>query len=349
MLYVIGMAIIALVLSYLGVSRLYRWTEQRQILDVPNERSSHARPTPRGGGLAIVGVTLLGFIIAAWHYPVWPWFALLAYGIGTGLIAAIGWLDDLYSLPNRWRFMAHSLAAVLALLGFGYWHTVTVPLLGQLHWGWLGLPVTFFWIVGLTSAYNFMDGIDGIAGGQAVVAGLGWAVLAWQANLPLIGSLGVLLAFSNLGFLGHNWPPARIFMGDVGSTFLGYSFAVLALVASRSNPIYASVGVLLVGPFVFDAAFTFIYRLRARENVFAPHRSHLYQRLMLAGHGHQSVTLIYIGIAMVSACLALLWSIQTRGLDPLMWPALAALSIALWLYVIQQEHRQAPREKQKLQ
>ena len=101
--------------------------------------------------------------------------------------------------------------------------------------GRLGLIITFLWIVGLTNAYNFMDGIDGIAGGQAVVAGLGWAGLGYLTDQPLIGLLGLLLAASSLGFLGHNWPPARIFMGDVGSAFLGFTFAVLAVAAAQRD------------------------------------------------------------------------------------------------------------------
>ena len=224
--------VLALALSYAGVGRLRRWAGHRQLLDFPNERSSHTHPTPRGGGLVIVILSTAGLILAWLRYPTLSPAALIAYLVGAWLIAGVSWLDDQRSLPNRVRFAAHSLGAILAILAFGYWRVVSIPLIGSLDLGWLGLLITFVWIAGLTNAYNFMDGIDGIAGGQAVVAGLGWAVLGWSDQQPLVAALGVLLAAASLGFLGHNWPPARIFMGDVGSAFLGYTFAVLPVVAA---------------------------------------------------------------------------------------------------------------------
>jgi UDP-GlcNAc:undecaprenyl-phosphate GlcNAc-1-phosphate transferase len=339
MLHAAGLSFIALVLSYLGVAGIQRWAERRQILDVPNERSSHTRPIPRGGGLPIVFVTLLGVIFYWLRHLDWAWPALLAYGTGAGLISAVSWLDDLYSLPTYIRFTTHSLGAILAMVSFGYWHTITVPLCGQLHLGWLGLPVTFLWIVGLTNAYNFMDGIDGIAGGQAVVAGVSWALLGWQAGLFPVAAMGMFLAASSLGFLAHNWPPARIFMGDVGSAFLGYSFAILAVIAAQSDSRLAIAGVLLVGAFVFDTVFTFLRRLRAGEDVFAAHRSHLYQRLVIIGYSHRSVTLLYIGLALVFAVLILSWTTRVRWADAVLLIAVFALCFALWCWVIWQERK----------
>ncbi|PKN03914.1 MAG: hypothetical protein CVU74_09595, partial [Deltaproteobacteria bacterium HGW-Deltaproteobacteria-9] len=163
-----------LVLSYLGVGGLQKWAEHRRVLDIPNERSSHTRPTPRGGGLVIVALSTIGLAVAWFLYPVWPPTTLFAYLVAAWLIAGVSWLDDLQSLPSRVRLATHSLGAILAILAFGYWRVVSIPLIGSLDMGWLGLLITFVWIVGLTNAYNFMDGIDGIAGGQAVVAGLGW-------------------------------------------------------------------------------------------------------------------------------------------------------------------------------
>ena len=129
--------------------------------------------------------------------------------------------------------------------------------------GWLGLIITFLWIVGLTNAYNFMDGIDGIAGGQAVVAGMGWAVLGWLTVQPLVGLMGVLLAAASLGFLGHNWPPARIFMGDVAAlSWVSCLPCWLWLQHATRSTRLALVGILFVWPFVFDATFTFLRRLR---------------------------------------------------------------------------------------
>jgi len=343
-LQVSGVSFLALVLSYLGVTGLRRWAEKREILDFPNERSSHTFPTPRGGGIAIVFFVLFGFAIAWLINPTWLLWAFSAYLFGAALIAVVSWLDDLRPLLNRIRFAAHSAGAILAILGFGYLHSVDIPLVGQLNFGWFGFLVAFLWIVGLTNAYNFMDGIDGIAGGQAVVAGGGWAVLGSLSDQPLVAVLGLLLATTSLGFLGHNWPPARIFMGDVGSAFLGYTFAILSIIASQNDPRFALIGVLLVWPFVLDTTFTFFRRLRKGENVFAAHRSHLYQRLVIAGCSHRFVTLIYIGFALAGTILSLLWFMRVDGSEFAVVIILPLLCLALWTFVIYQEKRHATKQ-----
>jgi UDP-N-acetylmuramyl pentapeptide phosphotransferase/UDP-N-acetylglucosamine-1-phosphate transferase len=337
MLKVLGFGLAAAVLAYLGVAVLIRWAERRQILDIPNERSSHTRPTPRGGGLAIVVVALGGWLVAlSLSRDAWKGTDLI-YVVGAAFVASVSWLDDLRSLSNRVRFGTHMFAALLAIWAFGYWTEITMPIIGLLRLGLLGLPITLLWIVGLTNAYNFMDGIDGIAGGQAVVAGLGWAVLGWLTAQPLVGMLGVLLAAASLGFLGHNWPPARIFMGDVGSAFLGYSFAVLAVIAAKSDPRLAVAGILLVWPFVFDTTFTLLRRLRMKENIFAAHRSHLYQRLVILGYSHGRVTLLYAGLAALGGVLAVAWVLGAAVAPYLIAILIPTAAVGLLYYVQAQE------------
>jgi len=258
------------------------------------------------------------------------------------LIAIVSWIDDLRSVPNRIRFATHIFGAILLVLAFGYLRAVTIPLAGTFNLGWLGLLLTIVWIVGLTNAYNFMDGIDGLAGSQAVLAGVGWLLLGWFSGETFIGVLGALLAASALGFLLHNWPPARIFMGDVGSAFLGYSFAALAVVAAQSAPRMAIAGILLVWPFVFDSTFTLIRRWRKGENIFAAHRSHLYQRLVIAGYSHRFVTLLYSFLALVGVLLALLWVWAVPGADWLVLCVPALLSFGLWRFVVRAEARPYP-------
>jgi UDP-N-acetylmuramyl pentapeptide phosphotransferase/UDP-N-acetylglucosamine-1-phosphate transferase len=347
MLEVLGFGLAAIVLSYLGVAVLIRWTERRQILDIPNERSSHTRPTPRGGGLAIVVVVLGGWLVAlSLSRGSWERTDLI-YVIGAALIAAVSWLDDLRSLSNRARFGAHMLAALLVIGAFGYWTNMTVPVVGSLRLGLLGLPITFLWIVGLTNAYNFMDGIDGIAGGQAVVAGLGWAVLGWLTAQPLVGMLGVLLAAASLGFLGHNWPAARIFMGDVGSAFLGFTFAALAVAAAQRDARLALAGILLVWPFVFDTTFTLLRRLRMRENIFAAHRSHLYQRLVILGYSHGRVTLMYVGLATLGGVLAITWVLGAAAAPYLLAILIPTAALGLSYYVQVQERASHPVQSKR--
>jgi UDP-N-acetylmuramyl pentapeptide phosphotransferase/UDP-N-acetylglucosamine-1-phosphate transferase len=321
----------------------------RRLLDVPNERSSHTRPTPRGGGLAIVLVTLAGWLAYALATAPGSWRILAAYAVGAGLIAAVSWLDDWRPLPAGLRLGAHGLGAAVALWGLGFWDAVDLPLLGPLRLGWLGVPLTFVWVVGLTNAFNFMDGIDGIAGGQALVAGLALSCLGWLCGQPLAAVLGLLLAASSLGFLLHNWAPARIFLGDVGSTFLGYTLALLPLMlraggADRERGWTLLAGVLVVWPFVFDSLFTLLRRLRKGENVLKPHRSHLYQRLVIAGCSHRAVALAYALLAVLGVSLALDWFRYPGGAwaVALVLPLLCA---GLWASAALREHPLAPRKQ----
>lgn len=344
MLEALGLSLIACLLSYCGVALLRRWAEHR-LLDVPNERSSHTQPTPRGGGLAIVCVTLAIWLIHGWiSLDHWP---LLPYAVGASVIAAISWLDDLKNVRTIVRLAVHFGAAALAILSFDYWHTSDIHLFQQLKLGWLGLPLTFFWIVGLTNAYNFMDGIDGIAGGQAVVVGAGWALLGWIGGQSHVFVMGMLLAGATLGFLIHNWPPARIFMGDVGSAFLGYTFAVLPLMAAHApgaDARLALIGALLLWPFIFDSSFTFLRRALRGENVFAAHRTHLYQRLVITGRTHQFVTTLYTGLALIGVLLAFAWWRRLAGSQAAILVLLPALCFSLWRFVLREERKVAERK-----
>lgn len=342
MLRLVCFSVASCVLSYVGILFLGRWAKRRQIVDVPNQRSSHTNPTPRGGGLAIVTVSLLGVFIAWLQGPSWSWQQLVGFLVGSGLISVVSWLDDLKGLSNRIRFAVHALGAILVIRSFGYWDMTNIPMFVPLQLDhllkYLGGPVTFFWVVGLTNAYNFMDGIDGIAGGQAVVAGLGYALLGWMLSIPLVGVLGALLAANSLGFLFHNWPPARIFMGDVGSAFLGYSFACLAVIGSKSDPVMALSGVLVVWPFVFDTVFTFCRRLRNGEDIFSAHRSHLYQRLVISGLTHGTVTLLYMGLAVSGVLFAVLVVMKNSWADLIVLTGLGVGCLGLWALTAVREH-----------
>jgi UDP-N-acetylmuramyl pentapeptide phosphotransferase/UDP-N-acetylglucosamine-1-phosphate transferase len=339
--------IVILALSYAGVFVIRHLATRFEILDIPNERSSHSHSVPRGGGLMIVILSLAGLWLYSLMFSSIALRSLFAYTAGAVLIVAISWLDDLSSQPSWLRFAIHGVAAIAAIYGFG-----PIPIGSSLHLSGLAslaidLPITFLWIVGLTNAYNFMDGIDGIAGGQAVVAGIGWAVFGMLTGNSFLIAAGLLISSSSAGFLIHNWSPATIFMGDVGSAFLGYTFAALPLAngfndqASIRGLTPLAVGLLLIWPFLFDTSFTFLRRLFFGENVFQAHRSHLYQRLVLCGYSHQNISLLYIGLASVGVVSAVGLAIGWRNIPVVIALFLPSLFLMLWGLVARSEIKRA--------
>jgi UDP-N-acetylmuramyl pentapeptide phosphotransferase/UDP-N-acetylglucosamine-1-phosphate transferase len=320
--YQLSIAVLAAITSWLIVWGVRWYSLRGRLIDVPNERSSHTRPTPRGGGLGIVVVVLGGATLLAFQQP-----TLWSYIVAGGLIAAVSWRDDVTSLSNRVRFGTHLLGAVIVVVAGGWMEQIRLPLIGIVSLGWTGFPLTLFWLVGMTNIYNFMDGIDGIAGTQAVVAGAGWCFLGVLVNNEVVAWLGLVVAGGSVGFLIHNWAPAKIFMGDVGSAFLGFTFGWLGVIATRTDAGLAIPMVLVVWVFLFDTGLTLIRRLQRRENIFTAHRTHLYQRLVIAGQPHAKVTLLYGGLALLGIGTAwLAW----REYSDIALGITLLLAIGLW-------------------
>jgi UDP-N-acetylmuramyl pentapeptide phosphotransferase/UDP-N-acetylglucosamine-1-phosphate transferase len=340
--------LLAVLLSAVAVEWVRRFALRHGILDRPSQRSSHVKAVPRGGGVVIVTAALGALLGAIGFDKVQVSPVLLGYIGGALVIAGIGWLDDLRSLPGSLRLLLQLLAAALVLATAGWWHTAVFPLTAAVPLGPFGLPLALLWIVGLTNAYNFMDGIDGIAASQAVATGLGWAVIGRMTAAPAVELLGWAILLSSLGFLLHNWSPARIFMGDVGSGYLGYTFAALPFLLRAESGWIRSPGripiaaALLVWPFVFDALFTFLQRLRRRESLLQPHRSHLYQRLVVVGRSHRWVATLYACLAASGLVLALGWWNGWRGIDVVLAAALPLLFVLLLGVVALHEHRRLP-------
>ncbi len=309
-------AILAVVflVSLVGVWQYRKFSFRKGILDHPNERSSHEVPTPRGGGLVMALATIAGYAVLSLVTGI-P----LNYGyiLASLVIIGIGLVDDLYSVWFFWRLIGQFAAAFIFIVLSGTYGAIYFPFLGDTVMpALLSIAVTSLAIVYFLNAYNFMDGIDGIAGLQAVIAGVCWLVVGSLIGLDAAVLLGGSLAAASLGFLILNWQPAKIFMGDAGSSFLGFSFAVLPIVATNGGSSKAGlpllIGVLTVWPFIFDSLITLFRRGLRGEKVWSAHREHLYQRLVIGGWSHATVTSIYGVLAALSSAVAILYALTLR-------------------------------------
>ncbi|KAI5914812.1 glycosyltransferase family 4 protein [Thauera sp. 2A1] len=268
---------------------LRRYALARSLLDVPNARSSHSVPTPRGGGVAIV-VTFslaLAFMGATQALPWSPVAGLLGAG---AFVALVGFLDDHGHIAARWRLLAHFAAAAWVLVWLG--GAPPLKLLGTtFDLGWAGAGLAAVYLVWLLNLYNFMDGIDGIASVEAICVCVGGALLYVLLGRPDLALLPILLAAAVMGFLYWNFPPARIFMGDAGSGFLGIALGIMSIQAGWEEPRLFWGWVIVLGVFVVDATFTLVRRLLRGDKVYEAHRSHAYQYASRQFGRHLPVTL----------------------------------------------------------
>jgi Fuc2NAc and GlcNAc transferase len=291
------LSVLIVLLSFASAAILTGWVRKvavaKGMLDKPNARSSHSQSTPRGGGIAIVLVSLAGMMALAWI----GWIEsrlFFALAVGGAAIALVGHLDDRGRIGIAGRFAVHVAAAI--------WATAWLGGMTEIHWGesvvrlgYFGSLLSVLGIVWALNLFNFMDGIDGIAASQAVFmagAGATLAILAGFSNST--PSAALVLAAASLGFLSWNWPPARIFMGDVGSGYLGFALAVLALAAMRERAVMLPVWLILGGVFFIDATVTLLRRLAHRERVYEAHRSHAYQWQARRWNSHLRVTIACI-------------------------------------------------------
>ncbi|MCP8466577.1 glycosyltransferase family 4 protein [Pseudomonas sp. ZM23] len=271
-----------------------RYALARSIMDIPNSRSSHQIPTPRGGGVAIV----LGFLVclaAAALLGGVDSLSLVALLPAGAWIAAIGFVDDHRHIPARWRLLGHFLGAAWLLYWLGGLPALPMPW-GMLDLGVLGELLALVFLVWLLNLYNFMDGIDGIASLEAICVCMAGALCYWLVGAATMTWLPLILAMATAGFLLWNFPPARIFMGDAGSGFLGLVLGGMALQAGWIAPQLIWCWLILLGVFVVDASYTLIHRLIRGERVYEAHRSHAYQRASRRYGSHLRVSLAVTGI-----------------------------------------------------
>jgi len=262
---------------------------KKSLVDIPNERSSHTIPTPRGGGLAIAltwfaGITYLNFNGNIPHN--------LYYALITGsIISAISFIDDIYNLKSSPRFITQCVAAIIALYFIGGFQKIDLGF-SVIENTYLLNTLAFFGIVWFINLFNFIDGIDGYAASETIFVSL--------ALFFFIGdSLVLILAMAVLGFLPWNWDKAKIFMGDIGSTLLGFTLCVLAIYYHNTRQFSIINSLILTSLFWFDATYTLYKRLRNKEKLDQAHKKHAYQRIVQFGFSHQKTVLIAMLINLV--------------------------------------------------
>ena len=316
--------VVVLLAAGFGTGGVLRWLIHRQILDLPNQRSSHSTATPRGGGLALVAVLLPAWAVVAATGPapigtLWPVIA------GAVLLAAVSWLDDLGRLAGLGETASAGLrlAVQLAAVGLGLAALPDGPVLQGWLPAWLDRAVAFLAWVWFVNLFNFMDGIDGIAAVESIAIALGVALVAGLAGLNGLAPLALTAAAAALGFLKWNWHPARVFMGDVGAVPLGFLLGWLLLTLAAAGQ--WAPALILPLYYLADATITLVRRLLRGARPWQAHREHWYQRAARRIGGHDRVVRV---VAWTDAALVGLAALAALA-DP--WPALAGAVAAVAL------------------
>lgn len=317
--------LLTFVVAWVGTEAVRRYALARSVLDVPNARSSHSVPTPRGGGVAIV----LSFIAALvlWEI-VWGVSGRLFWALmpSSSLVALIGFMDDHSPLPARLRLAFHFVAAGWAVYWIGGMPSLDLGF-ALLQLGWTGSLLAVIGLVWSVNLYNFMDGIDGIAGGQAVFVSVAGAALLFVQGgdaWPLL-----VLGAASAGFLLLNWPPARIFMGDAGSGFLGFAIGTIALHATTQGLTSVWPWVILMGVFIVDSTVTLLRRAMQGMAITSPHRTHAYQWASRRYGQHRIVT---IGVLTIGAIALMPGAFISIFLPE--WAVLISLVVLFFLAIL---------------
>jgi UDP-N-acetylmuramyl pentapeptide phosphotransferase/UDP-N-acetylglucosamine-1-phosphate transferase len=280
------------------------------VVDRPNERSLHIRPTPRSGGVGVVAAIVLGLSLAGFPPPV-IWIAL-----ALGLLSHI---DDRWNLPAPLRLFAHLFAAFVFVIGLGPW---------PLPWA---VPLLVLGLVWMTNLYNFMDGADGLAGGMAVFGFGAYAIAAGLQGHTQLMMLALCIAAAAAGFLIFNFPPAKIFMGDVGSIPLGFLAGAFGVAGWQQGLWPLWFPLVVFAPFIVDASMTLARRMLRGELVWEAHRQHYYQRLILSGWSHRRTALSEYGLMLLCSAAALTGLRQPpAGQFALIFALALTIAAAMW-------------------
>lgn len=277
------------------------------MLDHPNERSLHDRPMPRGGGLAIAAAIFTGGGLITWFHPQ---FKLAVMALAVLVVATVSFFDDRYSVPPFYRFLAHFFSAT-AIIFYGGFFLEKFEI-AHIIFSWprtTGMVLSLLFVIWMINLYNFMDGMDGFAAGMALFGFGSFAALGWMAGNELFLMINLVIAAAAAGFLVFNFPPARIFMGDVGSSTLGLLAAILSIWGAQDGIFPFWIALLVFSPFIVDATFTLFRRMLRREKIWQAHKSHYYQRLVQAGWGHRKTVLLEYAY-MLGCGITALWAVR---------------------------------------
>ncbi|TVQ03416.1 MAG: glycosyltransferase family 4 protein [Balneolaceae bacterium] len=306
-------AAIVFIANYLFTGWYIGFARKNQITDIPTERSSHSKPTPRGGGIGFVFTSIIAIILYALLNGYLISAGLLVFISAAVIIALMGWLDDKFNLSRRVRFFVQAAAAFAVLYFMVNISIVKVPMLFEINIGVAGFLLGIIFLSGATNIYNFMDGVDGIASVQLFGVTIGWMILSWIWHEPLLFSINLILFVAVLAFLRYNWSPAKVFMGDAGSLYLGFFCASMPFIAAYQSEVLNIqdtiwYGIILLWPFLFDGTFTLVRRFSNGENIFEAHRSHLYQRLNIIGVSHANISLLYLSFSAFMTAFVILFA-----------------------------------------
>ncbi|XQY91531.1 glycosyltransferase family 4 protein [Metabacillus sp. HB246100] len=277
--------------------------------DKPNYRKVHQKIMPRIGGLAIFIGVFSGYLVTGLYSE-----KITAISVGAILIILLGILDDIYELSARIKFISQIfIASIVVSTGLTI-DFISIPLVVEkLQLGWFSYPITVLWIVSITNAINLIDGLDGLAAGISSIGIATIAILAGIAGKSLIFALALIVLGSTIGFLFYNFHPAKIFMGDTGALFLGYSISILSLLGLYKSVTLFSfvIPILILGVPIFDTAFAILRRLINKQPISAPDKAHLHHRIMALGLSHRNTVLVIYGIGVLFSILAVLLSTAT--------------------------------------
>ncbi len=267
----------------------------------PRARDMHSKPMPRMGGMAIVCGFMVTLFITIRYITVLDWKQIIGLTVGAMMIFVLGFFDDIYELNAKLKLLVQLLAGTTVALSGITIQFISIPFLpySTLFLDMLSIPITVIWIVGITNAVNLLDGLDGLAAGVSCIASICLMALSIHSGYPIAVLLTAILAGSCFGFLPYNFNPASIFMGDTGSTFLGFILAVTSILGLLKGYTIATifVAVLILGLPVFDTAFAIIRRALSGKPIMAPDRGHLHHRLLDRGYSHKQAVITLYGIS----------------------------------------------------